>query len=100
MSTETTGARAALIRPIVAAASARGSPGKPVPKRASTITSACSTATGSTAAQPPPRGPPAPEGDGARARVGEPLQHLACGRRSGTLHQLADVVALLGRPHL
>ena len=47
--------RAALIRPIVAAASARGSPWKPVPKSASTITSACSTAIVSTASQPSSR---------------------------------------------
>ena len=42
-STETTGAAAALIRSMAAAASARGSPRNPVPKSASTITSAPST---------------------------------------------------------
>ncbi len=51
-STDTTGAPAALIRSIVDAASARGSPWKPVPKSASTITSACSTAVVSTASRP------------------------------------------------
>ena len=54
-STATTGTPAALIRAIVAAASSRGSPRKPVPKSASTITSACSTAVVSTASRPSSR---------------------------------------------
>ena len=86
-STETTGAAAALIRWIVAAASARGSPWKPVPNSASMITSACSTAVVSTASRPssrrirrcdPPVAPvrAAAADDGDPVRIGEELQHL------------------------
>ena len=38
--------------------------------------------------------------DGDPARVGVALQHLARDRRTGALHQLGDVVALLCGPHL
>ena len=54
-STDTTGAPESLMRSIRAAASARGVPWKPVPKRASTTTSAPSTASVSTASRPASR---------------------------------------------
>ena len=54
-STETTGNPQALIRSIIAAASVRGEPWKPVPKSASITTSQPSTASVSTASRPASR---------------------------------------------
>ena len=105
-STETTGAPAALTRSIVAAASSRGSPWNPVPKSASTITSACSTAVVSTASRPssrriraairpsPPFEPP-PQTTAIRRASGNRCITSRATAAPGALHQLRDLVALL-----
>ena len=110
-STATTGAPAALIASILRAASSRGSPWKPVPKSASTITSAPPTSSETSASRPavaqdvdrdPPVAPVrAAAADGHEApRLGEAPHRLLRDRAPRPGHQLVDVVAGLGRAHL
>ena len=110
-STETTGAPAALIRSIVAAASVarlavEARPEERVDDHVRLLDRGRLDRVAALLAQDP-RGDPAVAAvraaaadDGDPARVGEPLQHLARDRRTGALHQLRDVVALLRRARL
>ena len=110
-STATTGAPARVDRSISRAASSRGSPWKPVPRSASTITSGSpSSPTPSTTRAPRARPRAAPRARSARRRrcaaaaddherraSGKRAQHHLGDRAAGALHQLVDVVRRLGR---
>ena len=115
-STETTGAAAALIRSIVAAASSRGSPleagaEERVDDHVGLLDSGRLDCVETLVAQNSRRDPAvasvrtAAADDGDPVRVGEELQHLASDCGAGPLHQLrrglrVAGIPLLGRSHL